>query len=145
MPRRSAAPSRMPSFYPGFLKRLIIFSVMTALAAGIVMHFLPETAVTPAWPYLFLFFMVITAIIFYVMIRLTNKRPALFISGIMVITTVKILLFAVIIILYIVRYPTDKMPFVITFLILYLFYTVFEVMTLNFYIRKDIPGKKSTT
>jgi hypothetical protein len=63
----------------------------------------------------------------------------------MVITTVKILLFAVIIILYIVRYPTDKMPFVITFLILYLFYTVFEVMTLNFYIRKDIPGKKSTT
>jgi len=135
----------MQSFYPGFLKRLIIFSVMTALAAGIVMHFLPETAITPVWPYLFLFFMIITAIIFYVMMRLTNNKPALFISGIMIITTVKILLFAAMIILYIVKYPSDKIPFVITFLILYLFYTVFEVMTLNFYVRKNIPGKKSAS
>ena len=123
----------MKSVYLNFLKRIIIFSVAFALICFTVGYFLPAEYITPALPYLFLFFLSITLVVHYVLFKASEKRFSKFTTYFMLATFLKLMLYIAVLLIYVLLNRSDAIPFIITFFILYIFYTVFEVISILSY------------
>jgi hypothetical protein len=123
----------MKSEYIDFLRKLIIYSlILSFLVVGAVLIF-PKKYFTPAMPYLFLFFISVTLISYYILVRASKKTFLKFLNYYMLITVVKLLLFIAVLILYIFLNRNDAVPFALSFFILYLCYTIFEVVRIIAY------------
>ncbi|MBN2175164.1 MAG: hypothetical protein JW731_13600 [Bacteroidales bacterium] len=111
-----------------FLKKLIIYTVLLAIIGFIIARLIPGEFITPTLPYLYLFFLSVTIIVHYILLKVSEKRTNSFINYFMLLTFGKLIFFLSIIITYSLIYRSDAIPFIITFFILYVFYTVFEVV-----------------
>ena len=123
----------MKSVYLNFLKRIIIFSVAFALICFIVGYFLPAGFITPALPYLFIFFFSVTLAVHYILLKASEKRFSKFTTYFMLATFLKLMLYIAVLLIYVLLNRSDAIPFIITFFILYIFYTVFEVISILSY------------
>jgi len=120
----------MKSIYFNFLRRLIIFSVILSFIAIGLLFLLPKTYMTPVLPFLFIFFLAITLISYYILIKAAQKKFIRFLNYYLLTTTVKLLLYIVVLITYIMFNKKDAVPFALAFFILYLCYTIFEVVSI---------------
>ena len=120
----------MNTIYFQFLKKLIILTVAVFLVFYAVAYFLPVELVTPAMPYLILLSASVTLLFHYVIIKASEKKFSRFISYFMIATALKLLLYIIIIFLYVYLNRSDTLPFVITFLLLYIIFSVFEIINL---------------
>jgi hypothetical protein len=125
----------MKSIYLSFLKKLIIFTALIGAGASILAFILPKTFITPFLPLLILFFPVITFITFRVIIKASQIKFIRFLNYFLLTTTLKLFLFLAVLILYVLLNKPDAVPFTLTFFILYLCYTIFEVTHLISYSR----------
>ncbi len=123
----------MKSVYLNFLKKIIIFSVAFALICYAVGYFLPAGYVTPVLPYLFVFFFSVTLAVHYVLLKASEKRFSKFTTYFMLATFLKLMLYIAVLLIYVLLNRLDAIPFIITFFILYVFYTVFEVISILSY------------
>lgn len=109
----------------GFL--LLIFSLFVY---GVFYFFSPALPVKfryESWWKLQLFFTVITFIFHFGLLMSAGRRPQSITLYYMAGTTLKLLLFAGIIIAYTMLHRESAKGFIIAFFILYVFYTIFEV------------------
>jgi hypothetical protein len=118
----------MKSIYIDFLRKVIIFSVILSFIATGLLFLLPKTYFTPALPYLFIFFLSVTLISYYILIQAAQHKFIRFLNYYLLTTTVKLLLFIAVLITYIMLNRKDAVPFALSFFILYLCYTIFEVV-----------------
>lgn len=112
-----------------FIRNLVIFSIILAVIGFLYSCFAPDKAVTPAWPYIIVFFFLVTLLVYYLVKNYLTKKISRFVNFYMVITFLKLFLFIVIIVIYAIYNRYDTVPFIITFLIFYLLFTVFEVIS----------------
>ena len=117
----------MNSIYLGFLKQLLIFSLILAIIVFIISKLIPAHLVSPTLPFLFPLFIAVNLIVYYILQKTGKNHPSKFINRLMILTMVKLIFFILLIITYMLLNPPDKFPFVSTFFILYVFYTIFEV------------------
>jgi hypothetical protein len=117
---------KRPAF--AFLRNLLVFSVILYLLSLLITRFLPSSWVTPAMPWLFVFFFLATLFIRYVLGNIPAARMSRFINFYLIITTVKLLVYFAVMIVYAFLNRSDAVPFIITFFILYVCYTLFEVV-----------------
>jgi len=117
----------MKSAYLKFLQHLLIYSAILGAIAIILYLILPEL-ITPVLPFLFLFFVAITLVSYYILLRSLKSKLSRFINTFLISTIVKLILYIGIMIVYVILNRSDAVRFMITFLILYLFYTIFEVV-----------------
>lgn len=120
----------MKSIYFDFLRKLIIFSVILSFIAIGLLFLLPKAYMTPVLPFLFIFFLTITSISYYILIKAAQKKFIRFLNYYLITTTVKLLLFIMVLITYIMFNKKDAVPFTLSFFILYLCYTIFEVVSI---------------
>jgi len=113
-----------------FLRNLAIFTIIIALVGCVVVYFLPDNYISPVIPYLFLFFFVVTLLVHFILLKATGKRFAKFVPYFMLATTLKLFLYAVVLLLYTFTHRADAINFIISFFILYLLFTAFETITL---------------
>ena len=125
----------MRTHYIDFLKRLLIFSLILGVITFGIAFFLPPKAITPVLPFLFLFFISVTLTGYYLLIKAAGKKFIKFLNYYLLTTTLKLLLFIAILVGYIMLNKEDAGPFGISFFILYLLYSVFEVVSLVSYSR----------
>jgi len=118
----------MKSAYLKFLEHLLIYSAILGAVAIILYVFLPKHFITPVLPFLFFFFAAITLISNYILLRSLKSKLSRFINTFLIMTIVKLILYVGIMIIYVLLNRSDAVPFMITFFILYLFYTIFEVV-----------------
>ena len=116
--------------YIQFIIRLTILSLVLGLLAFILKRFLPSGVVSPAIPYLIVLFHVITAIVHYILLRITTLNPRKFVSYFMLATFLKLMIYLIVVIVYIFYVKEGILSFILSFFILYIFYTVFEVVTI---------------
>ncbi len=128
----------MKSIYSKFLQHLLIYSAILGVIAIILYYLLPKGFITPVLPFLFVFFLAVSLISFFILIRSLNAKLSRFINTFLITTVAKLILYIGIMILYVLLNPNDAVPFMITFFILYLLYTVFELV-------KMIPLTKNQT
>ena len=118
----------MNNSYIIFLKKLLIFTIILALAGYFITFLLPDNYVTPTLPYLYVFFFAITLVVHYILLKLAEKKTPAFINFFMLVTFGKLIFFLTIILVYALLNRTDAIPFIIAFFILYVCFTVFEVI-----------------
>lgn len=116
--------------YFQFLKKLIILTLAVFLIFYAIAYFLPLELVTPAMPYLILLSASVTLIFHYIILKASEKKFSRFISYFMIATVLKLLLYIIIIFLYVYLNRSDTLPFVVTFLLLYIIFSVFEIINL---------------
>lgn len=113
-----------------FSRNLILFTL--AIGAGIFAwnsFMQPEYVFPKAWFILALYF-VITAALHWGAIQSGRKGGQQFIRYFLAATMLKLFLLLTIITLYVMTKPADAVHFAVCFLVLYLFYTVFETIHL---------------
>ncbi len=118
------------SAYLSFLRRLLIFSIILGLLATGIRFLVPARTITPALPFLFLFFIAVTLTGYYFIIRSAYTKFIRFINSYLLVTVVKLFLFVGVIFFYLLHNRQDAAPFAISFLVLYLCYMIFEVVNL---------------
>jgi hypothetical protein len=114
--------------YIAFLRKLLIFTILIAIAGFFIAYFLPPQYISPALPYLFIFFFSVTLIIHLILLRVSEKKTSGFINYFMLLTFGKLLFFLTIILIYALLNRFDAIQFIVSFFILYVFYTAFEVV-----------------
>ncbi len=120
----------MKNNFFNFLKKLIYFSLITGGVAFLAARFfVPDKYLTPVLPYLFLFFFAITSGVYYFILKSFEKKFSRFISLFMLGTVVKLLLYFVVLVIYVFKYRYDAVNFIVSFFILYVLYTVFEIFS----------------
>lgn len=118
----------MKPMYFDFLKKLLIFTFILAVIGFSIAYFLPENYITPTLPFLFAFFLSVTIIVHYILLKVSEKRTPAFINFFMILTFGKLIFYLTIILIYAFVNREDLLAFAITFFILYAFYTGFEVV-----------------
>lgn len=116
--------------YLQFIIRLTILSLALVLIAYILNRLLPPRIISPALPYLFLLFYVIGALVHFVLLRITALNPRKFVSYFMLATFFKLMNYLIVILVYTLYVKEGILPFILSFFILYIIYTVFEVATI---------------
>ena len=134
----------MKTPYIAFLKNLLIFSLIIVVIYIGLSYLLPEFYFSPALPFLFPFYIATTLISYHFMLRSLHRRFSKFVNRFMAATAVKLFWYLTVMILYILFFTFDAVPFAINFFILYLCYTVFETVSLvtysKSYINKSPPN-----
>ena len=120
----------MKKKYQKFLVRLTILSLILGLLAYLLNRFLPDGIISPALPYLLLLFYFVNAIVHYVLLRITLMNPRKFVSYFMLATFLKLMNYLIVIVVYVFFVKSGILQFILAFFALYIFYTIFEVVTI---------------
>ena len=119
----------MSQLYKSFIKQLVLYTLVLELVGIGLQMFLPEGIVTPMLPYMILFFFATTAFIHRFLLKSLESRPNKFINAFMIATTIKLLLYFAIILIYVFVNRSDAISFALAFFVLYIFYTIFEILS----------------
>ena len=111
-----------------FTRALILFSIVIALLSLGAMYLLPANYITPMLPYILIFFLLISLAVYYFIEKAVAERFSLFTNYFMIATTLKILIYLTIIIIYAFTNQYDAITFILTFFLFYVGYTTFEVI-----------------
>lgn len=114
-----------------FLRKILIFSIAITVVAFFVTRMIEPSYRTPALAFIILFFFLATLAFHYLFIRARNKKTAGFINSFMLVTMLKLLLYMVTLLVYVLFINrADAVNFIITFFLFYLLYTGFEMFVL---------------
>lgn len=110
-----------------FVIKLLIATASIALTGWLVFSlFLPQYYL-PVFPFLLLFFFIITTLIHAYQIKLSKKDIGKFARSNMLITFFKLMLYSITAVIYIAIDSKNAIPFVIGLMILYLVFNFIEV------------------
>jgi len=119
-----------------FFFKLSLFSAFT-LAVLLIWEFYAAERFQSSlmWP-LWMFFVVTTALIHYVLVKVAQKDPKLFVGYFMGITAIKLFGYLIILTIYGLLKREAALGFTLLFLLLYLLYSGFEVVMLMRHFKK---------
>lgn len=109
-----------------FLIRLLGISFFVEILAVGWFYAMPPEWVTPTLPVLPVFFMAITFLIHKGFLSSIGKNMRQFVTRYMLITTIKLLSFLTILLIYGLLKPNDAIQFMLSFMVLYIIYSAFE-------------------
>lgn len=118
----------MKNKYQYFFVRLLVFTVILVILSVILWNIVPQGTIPGTLPYLFILFFGVTALTHFILLRLTRLSPMKFVSYYMLSTFIRLLLYVVAVLIYVLVIKVNLLPFIISFFLLYIFYTVFEVV-----------------
>ena len=113
-----------------FIKALIVTTVLVVIAGVIFYASTPGYYYTPAFPYLLVFFFVAAILVYHFILKSVEKRPARFVYVFMLTTMIKLFAYMTFMITYALINRADARAFIITFFVLYVIYTIVEVIAL---------------
>ncbi len=117
--------------------RLLVLSVILGAITLLFYQVLPENYLSPATPYLILFFFVVTSLVHYILLKATANNARKFVNSFMLATLIKFFVYIPLIITYMYFNREDLLPFVISFFVMYICYTTFEVLSTLKYIKNN--------
>ncbi|MCX6278966.1 MAG: hypothetical protein NT004_12860 [Bacteroidetes bacterium] len=127
--------------YIKFLRQLLYFSAAAGTVAALLSFILPQQYISPALPFLFLFFISASLLSFFFLLKSTGKRLIRFVNAFLLTILLKLILYIGVMVAYALLNRTDAVPFLVSFFILYLIYMVFETVFIIKYSRN--PNKES--
>jgi CDP-diglyceride synthetase len=113
-----------------FVFRLMIISLITAVLYFVLQLAFTSKIISPAIPWLILMFVVITAMVHYILLNITAMNPRKFVGYFMLSTFLKLFVYLVVMVVYVFTKKEGALPFVLAFFILYIIYTIFEVVSI---------------
>lgn len=120
----------MAQSYKSFLLKLFIFSAVIGLISFILKWILPDDTLSPTLPFLVIYFFIISALVYYALLKSTSYSARRFVSYFMLATFIKFFIYVITVFAYAYFNRSDLLPFVISFFVLYILYTIFEVLAI---------------
>lgn len=111
-----------------FLKKLVIYTLIVGLIAFMAAYYMPERIVSPALPYIILFFFAVALITYYLALNAFSKKSSRYANFFMISVFAKLMLYVTIIIIYAFINAGDIVSFILTFFIVYFLFTTFETI-----------------
>jgi len=111
-----------------FLLRLLILTAFMEVVSFGWSYAMPQQWVTPVLPVLPVFFMAVTYLIHQGFVKAIGLRPQQFVTRFMLITTIKLISFMVLLLIYALMFKEDAIQFLISFFVMYVIYSAFEVI-----------------
>jgi hypothetical protein len=127
--------------FPYYLRKIFYFASAIGFMAVILSLILPASYITPALPFLIIVFLLTSVGSFYFLLKSSDKRFIKFVNVFLLTILIKLLLYISIMITYALLNRADAVPFLLSFFILYLLFTVFETL---FVIRFSQNSKKDS-
>ncbi|OQX78633.1 MAG: hypothetical protein B6D64_06145 [Bacteroidetes bacterium 4484_276] len=121
---------QLKKYYRTFVINALIVTASISLLYVLALLYLPAIYISPAIPWIIIFFLIITLSIFYFQLMASIKRVSKFVNVFMVAIGLKLIAFLIIIALYAFLNKADAINFIISFFIIYLIFTVFEILQL---------------
>lgn len=118
-----------------FDQNLIGLSLITALLFFGISFLVPTNYVSVAWPAIIIFFFVLTRYVHQFLMKKSDGNQGKFINAFMLSTTIKLLLYLSIIVIYVLINRNDAIGFIVSFFVCYLIFTVFEIISILSYLR----------
>jgi hypothetical protein len=131
----------MTKKYGKFILKLFILSLIAGLTAYLLDLAVPEGIITNVYPYLILLFLIISAMVHYVLLRISELNPRKFVGYFMLATTLKLLIYLVVVFIYVLLVKSGILQFILAFFILYIIYTVFEVVAILSQTKAQVSNK----
>ena len=116
--------------YQQFIIRLTILSLITGILVFILNRLFSAEIISPALPWLIILFYLVTAVVHYALLRISAMNPRKFVGYFMLATFAKLMVYLVVMVAYVFKVKEGMLAFVLAFFILYIIYTVFEVVTI---------------
>ena len=120
-----------------FIYSLLLFTFILAGIYYALKYVLPENYFTPVLPFLFPFFFASTVLIYTYLIKNSEQKFNRFANRFMLTTFVKLMLFIAVLLCYVLTHKPDAVPFMLSFFILYVAYTAFEVIAMLKYFKTE--------
>lgn len=120
-----------------FSKKLILISLITVALTFGLSYIIPENLISKSWPFIAGFFFAISLLVHRFLLKKSGGHQTKFINAFLLTTTVKLLLFLSIILIYVLLNRDDAIGFILTFFAYYLIFTSFEIVSILKYLRKS--------
>lgn len=109
-----------------FITQLVILTLVVMVAC-LAAH----KMLTIWWPAIVVFFAIVSAVVYYLSEKAKQKDMRKFANFYMASTVIKMVVYLTIIFIYVMNFKEDGKRFAITFLVIYLIYTIFETIKLS--------------
>ena len=120
-----------------FSKHLILISLIAAILTFGLTYMVPPNFISSSWPFILGFFFAITLLVHRFLLRKSDGQQGKFINAFMLSTTIKLLLYLTIILIYVLLNREDAIGFIFTFFSYYLIFTFFEINSILKFLRKS--------
>ena len=122
--------------FRNFVLREFVFAAILGLTAFFLFQTVLKDYYLPVFWILFGIITVFTAGFHYSVLQVSEKETSKFSSKFMMVSGIKMIIYLVIIVFYAFSFPEKAKIFLISFFVLYLLYTVFEVILIVNYFNK---------
>ena len=119
-----------------FLFRELIFALILAIIAIVLFQTVLKEYYLPIFWVLFGIISVFTAVFHLSILQVSDKNSAKFSSKFMMVSGIKMMIYLALLVFYAFSFPDKAKIFLISFFILYMLYTVFEVLLIVNYFKK---------
>jgi len=122
------------------LKKFIVLGIFITLLLAVIGYFLFTVVFNPYYqvilPFVLLFVFLFTTVIHAILLKTARKKPKKLINRFLMLTGLKMMIYLLIMMIYLVISKQDSAPFLITFLIVYLVFTIFETLSILSYLKR---------
>jgi len=122
------------------LKKFIVLGIFITLLLAVIGYFLFTVVFNPYYqvilPFVLLFVFLFTTVIHAILLKTARKKPKKLINRFLMLTGLKMMIYLLIMIIYLVISKQDSAPFLITFLIVYLVFTIFETLSILSHLKR---------
>jgi len=122
--------------YSRFLLKLTILTAAIAIAALVLMQTSYSNFIIPVFWYMLAGMVLLTALMHYSVLQISEKSASSFSSRFMMISGIKMMVYLIFITIYVFSFTTQAKIFLISFFILYLIFTLFEVFQIVIYLKR---------
>lgn len=127
-----------------FLLKNILFTLGLSLFILVWNNLLAPNFKSPEVWFILLFFFGSISLVHYLLLRSEGKRPTFYVQFFMGATVFRTFIYIGIIALYAMNYKASAKIFIINFLLLYFLFTVFEIITVRRFFRRDDSSAESS-
>jgi len=121
----------MKEAFNPYLYKITILTLILLLITIVLTRVSSSPAILPVLPLIVVFFFVVNVGVHYIIVRITLKKVKQFYNYFMVSTFLRLMLYLAIILIYSFSAKQGKAAFTVSFFIIYLLYSGFEVVTLS--------------
>jgi len=120
-----------------FLFRELIFTLILALISYTLFQTVLKEYYLPVFWLLFGVITIFTAVFHLSILQVSDKNSAKFSSRFMMVSGIKMMIYLALIVFYAFSFPDKAKTFLVSFFILYLLYTIFEVVLIVSFFKKN--------
>jgi hypothetical protein len=110
-----------------FVKKIFIYTLIIAVLEYFATTMIDPKWMSSSWPFIILFFLSFTILLHRQLLKSTAGNPKKFVYAFLMMTTVKILLYLAVILVYVMVNRDDALGFIVAFFVNYFLFTGFEL------------------